>query len=95
MKIKKKDSGNVATDKTVTNTAKLLTKGVVQLTHHQAIKQSANYQSAECSFGITLNVPDDKTEIEAGFIRATNIVEKHLASKFQEQRTLLEKMTGN
>jgi hypothetical protein len=64
--------------------------GKATITHFQSIKQSANYQTAECTYGVTVEVVDTDRDIVAGQHRLEQLVEDMLTSKFREQRKLLQ-----
>ncbi len=67
----------------------LETKRQCEITHSQEIKQSLNYQSATCSYGVKLVVEDSPSSIQEGIRRAEKIVERALEEKFAEQRKTL------
>ena len=80
--------------------AQITTKAIkvgenVVIYHQQSIRQSHNYQSAECVYGVTLTVPNSTADIDLGFKRATRIVEENLVTKLQQQKQLLEKLGAN
>ena len=63
---------------------------VATIFHSQSLKQSLNYQSADCAYGVTLTVPDSGKDIVAGMRRAEKIVEALIEAKIKEQRQLLQ-----
>jgi hypothetical protein len=74
--------------KGITDVLRLGDKVVIH--HHQSIKQSANYQTAEAGYGITLEVGNTDLDIKKGAHRLERLVEELMASKFREQRKLLQ-----
>jgi hypothetical protein len=64
--------------------------GKVKIVHHQTVRQSANYNSAETSYGVEMFVADTETEIKNGIQKAEQIVESALSDKFLQQRKLLQ-----
>lgn len=67
----------------------------VELWHSQTIKQSANYQSADCTCGIKLTVDDNEKSIKQGFARAERLVEEQMSPKIQEQIQVLNELGKN
>lgn len=94
MKIPKKpvvsSDGGVAKETKV----KELTGETVEIWHTQSIKQSIAYQSADCSYGVRLVVPNDKEAIREGITRAEKIVEKPMETKVGEQQELLKHLAS-
>ncbi len=86
MKIKSKEE--IASER---NRATKLTKmgKVVSIHHSQSIKLSANWQSAGCTYGVTVEVEDDDEAIQAGIARAEELVESPLVAKIEQQKELL------
>lgn len=72
-----------------TTTVTKTSEGMVELFHSQGIKQSANYQSADVTYGVKMQVPDNDKAIKAGLRRAESIVEDALVLKVREQRKVL------
>ena len=68
--------------------------GIVKITHHQSIRQSHNYQSAEVSYGIEIHCHDDEDEIEKIITRCEETVEQALLVKFKEQGKLLNTLSA-
>ncbi len=64
--------------------------GVAVLTVHQAVKQSRNYQSAECGYSVQVTVLDSDAAIRKGFLRAEFLIETALTDKVAEQTKRLE-----
>lgn len=64
----------------------------VQINHSQSIKLSANYQSAEATYGVVFTVQNTQKAIEAAITAAEELIEAPLASKTMQQRELLQKM---
>jgi hypothetical protein len=64
--------------------------GTAVLHHHQSVKQSMNWQSAEASYGLTITVPDNAKAIKAYALRAERLVEDLLTQKFRQHRKLLQ-----
>ena len=68
--------------------------GHIQLWHHQSFKQSANYQTAEASYGASIIVPSQPLLIKKGVQRLERLVERLLRTKSKEQRTTLNQMAN-
>lgn len=66
--------------------------GTAILTHSQSIKQSMNYQSAECVYGVQLTVEDTEEAIKRGFERAEEMIESPLVDKFTMQQETLSRL---
>ena len=64
----------------------------VKIIHFQSVKQSANYQSADCSFGVEIMVENNDKAIQRGIDRAETIVEERLVAKLDTHRKLLRKL---
>jgi hypothetical protein len=73
----------------------VITPSLVKITHHQSVRSSANYQSAEVSYGIELHVANNPKEIRAACAQAEDFVERNLISKVQEQQKLLAALGKN
>lgn len=69
-----------------------LPNGQVEIHHHQTIRLSQSYNSAEVSYGAKLTVRDNPKIIQEQFARLENIVETHLVSKSQEQQKFLSQL---
>lgn len=65
----------------------------IKITHGQSIKQSANYQSADCSYSVEVIVDDTPKAIKKGMKRAESLVEAALALKVTQQRKFLLQIT--
>lgn len=68
--------------------------GKITLTHHQSVRQSHNYQSAEASYGATITVEDTPATVKAALDRLENIVEGRLSHTFREQFEALKVLSG-
>lgn len=68
--------------------------GLIQIHHHQSVRLSENYQSAECGYGMTCVVPDTDESIAKTVKRLEEGVEGCLTEKIAEQKDLL-KALGN
>jgi len=66
--------------------------GTAIITHSQSVKQSQNYNSAECVYGVQMTVTDDDASIKAGFMRAEELVEAPLVDKFALQQEMLSRL---
>jgi hypothetical protein len=64
--------------------------GLVTLTHHQTIRQSASYQSAEVNYGATITVEAKPKVYKAALRRLEGLVEEALIVKLAEQRDVLK-----
>jgi hypothetical protein len=64
----------------------------VLVRHHQTLRQSHDYQSAEMSYGVELLVDNSTVAIRKGFRQAERLVEDALADKFKEQQKLLQSL---
>ncbi len=89
MKIKSKNKKTVGTSVEVT-----AVDGIIELTHFQSVKQSINYNSADCSYGAKIRVKDDPKQIKAAIKRLETLIEDRLSTKFVEQRDVLESISG-
>jgi len=94
---RKKQKGNSDVEKNqvksqATSVEKLSGTNVI-IRHHQTIRQSENYQSAEVSYGVELTVLDSDKSIADGIERAEDIVEVAVVSKAKEHRTLLQHLS--
>lgn len=64
----------------------------VKIIHSQTVRQSANYQSTECVFGVEIMVDNNERAIQAGLDRAEELVENRLVAKIGTHRKLLTKL---
>ncbi len=74
---------------TKTKVVEPLGNGLVKLHHHQTIRLSQSYNSAEANYGSEITVSDSPSEIRRGFKRLEEMVESCLVAKVAEQQTLL------
>lgn len=65
---------------------------VTKITHSQSIRQSLNYNSADCSYVVEIECKEG--EVLKTIARAEKIVEKALVPKAKEQQDLLLKISG-
>lgn len=65
---------------------------IVKIRHTQAIKQSINYQSADCSYSVEVEAEDTPAEIKKAFKRVEDMVEEQLGIKVPQQRGFLRKI---
>ncbi len=63
--------------------------GKVTLTHHQTIRQSFSYQTAEVSYGATITVKDTPADRKRGQAYLEKLVEDRLGEKVPEQAEVL------
>ena len=61
----------------------------VLIRHHQTIRQSHAYQTAEVSYGIEIPCDNNEEAIKAARIQAQNFVEKALVRKMKQQQEVL------
>lgn len=66
----------------------------VKVIHHQTIRQSHNYQSAEVSYGIEIPCDNDELSIKKAYRKAESLVESVLVKKLQQQKELLNGLSG-
>ena len=78
----------------VTKTENAPTLGFVKITHHQTIRQSLDYNSAEASYGVELYCPDNPSDIDEAVVRAETTVERCLSDKITEHRGDLEAISA-
>ena len=64
--------------------------GKVIISHHQVIRPSKDYSSAEASYGIQFEVDNTPQAIVDGFRTAEAYVEKRLTRKFKDHMRLLD-----
>jgi hypothetical protein len=63
---------------------------VTRVWHSQMIRQSLNYHSVECSYGVTLVADNNSSAIKKQIKKAEELVEEFLTKKFEQQKQLLE-----
>lgn len=66
--------------------------GLVEVYHSQDVKQSGNYQSAGCTYGVKIICRDTPKDITAAITRAETIVETALISKLEDHKKLLTQL---
>lgn len=76
------------------NPIKKPTQDQVIIRHHQVLRQSHDYQSAELMYGVELVVANTPDAISRGIDRAEEIVEERLIAKADTHRKLLRKLPG-
>ena len=86
---KKGDSNHESNEVRTGKTTLSKEEGVVVINHHQTVRQSQNYQSAEAGYAVTITVKDTPKAIRKGIARAEELVEKPLSAKILEQKDLL------
>lgn len=91
---KKSADSSTESAPTVTNKVIEVDHSTVQIYHNQSVKQSHGWQSTECTYGVTFQVPNDIEAIEKGFKRATRIVEERLGPKIVAQQSLLRQLAA-
>jgi len=84
MKIKKISKATNVTEKNSPLSGKELV-----VYHQQSFKQSANYQSADCAYGVTVTIGKDDS-LEETIKELESIVETRLVAKMSDQRQALE-----
>jgi hypothetical protein len=89
MKIKTKTVTKNAKPKGTTTIKHLAVDGVVEISHHQSLRQVVKYQSAEVSYGVTMRLTDDPKTVQAGIRAAEKLVEEFIVPKFTEQSEAL------
>jgi hypothetical protein len=82
MKIQKTKAPKSETKATVIRSAAKIT-----IHHHQSIRLSKNYNSAEASYGVTIDLPPNVEEslVESSVNYAEEFVQDRLVSKSREQ----------
>lgn len=76
-----------------TKSTKTTVKGdEVVIRHHQVLRQSYDWQSAEVMYGIEMTVKNTPSEIQRGIDRAEEIIEERLIAKADTHRKLLRKL---
>lgn len=68
-------------------------KKVVRIKHHQTIRVSLDYSSAELSYGVELECDDNPVEIQNTIQKAETLVEEPLTAKFQDQQRFLKNLS--
>jgi hypothetical protein len=71
----------------LTKTRLLIKDGEVTIHHHQTVRQSRDYNSAEASYGVTFTV--NQVQLEEGLLFAEKTVQRKLLAKTKEQATFL------
>lgn len=69
-------------------------EGKITIFHHQTIRQSHAYQSAEMSYGVEFEVDDNPKSLAKGIEKAEKLVEEALADKFSDQQSLLKSLAN-
>lgn len=69
--------------------------GIVQITHFQSIKQSLNWQSADCSYGMTIKVKDNPKVVKRAVRQMEKKIETLLTEKFNEHRDVLKSIAAD
>ena len=69
-------------------------EGLIKITHSQSVRQSADYQSVECNYGVEFYVKNTPYETQRGIERAEEIVEQHMTAKLSTHRQFLKKIGG-
>lgn len=67
---------------------------LIRITHHQTVRQSEAYNSAECSLSLSVECPDDPKTMNAEIDRLEAIVESRLADKSSQQRDFLTQLAN-
>lgn len=67
----------------------------VRVKHHQTIRTSESYNSAELSYGVEMECEDSDAKIKATIRRAEELVEEAMTTKFGQQRDLLNTLAKN
>lgn len=67
-------------------------KRLIRITHHQTVRQSEAYNSAECSLSLSVECEDDPKIMNKEIDRLEAIVESRLADKSSQQREFLTQL---
>ena len=93
MKLKSKNTKTTQHEsRRVLNTAVPFGADQLELTHHQSVKQSLNYQTAECGYSIKVAVPNDSASVQRAIAACESLVESAMTLKFKEQWAALKRM---
>lgn len=84
--------GNMKPPVTKITTKVPIPSGTIRLTHTQTVRQSANYQSAEVSYGAEIEVPNNPIAIKNGVAYLERTIEGPLVEKLGQHRKLLAKL---
>jgi len=75
-----------------TTTVTPYSEGLVRIRHHQSIRASKNYNSAEIGYDVTIDAKSTKEAVETAILRLELTVEEAIEAKYSDMLETLNNL---